>query len=93
MQHYSQLEDKIAAMETRHNQREEELRAIIRKMQLTTDLEKDEVLGKWRNLLRKKTEETERFRIELNGILSVLEELRQQGVVIPMKKMEHLHCT
>ena len=93
MQHYSQLEDKIAAMETRHRQREHELKAVIHKTKLTADVEKDEVLDKWRKLLRKKTEETERFRVELDGILAVLEELRQQGVVIPGSKTTRLHCS
>ena len=39
------------------------------------------------------TEETERFRVELDGILTVLEELRQQGVVIPGNKTTRLHCS
>ena len=90
MQHYAQLEDKVVAMETRHSRREHELQAIIHKMQLTADVEKDQVLTKWRNLLRKKTEETEQFRVELDGILSVLDNLRQQGVVIPAGKMQDI---
>ena len=89
MQHYSQLEDKIVAMETRYARRENELQAIIQNLRISADVEKDEVLRKWRELLRKKTEETERFRVELEAILSVLEELRQQGVVIPRNKISH----
>ncbi|XP_028411147.1 centrosomal protein of 162 kDa-like isoform X2 [Dendronephthya gigantea] len=89
MQHYSQLEDKIKAMETRYARRENELQMIIQNLRLSADVEKDEVLRKWRELLRKKTEETERFRVELEAILSVLEELRQQGVVIPRSKISH----
>jgi phosphoglycolate phosphatase-like HAD superfamily hydrolase len=90
MQHYSQLEDKIVAMETRYARREHELQTIIQNLRVNADVEKDEVLKKWRELLRKKTQETERFRVELEGILSVLEELRKQGVVIPRDKVKHM---
>lgn len=90
MQHYSLLEDKIVAMETRYSRREQELQTIIQRLRLNADVEKDEVLRKWRELLRKKTEETERFRVELDDILSVLEELRQQGVVIPRDKIKRM---
>jgi protein QN1 len=90
MQHYSQLEDKIVAMETRYTRREHELQTIIQNLRVDADVEKDAVLRKWRELLRKKTEETERFRVELEAILSVLEELRQQGVVIPRYRIKHL---
>lgn len=89
MQHYSQLEDKIVVMENRYSRREQELQTIIQNLRVNADVEKDAVLRKWRELLRKKTEETERFRVELEAILSVLEELRQQGVVIPMSKIKH----
>lgn len=90
MQHYSQLEDKIVAMENRYSRREHELQTIIQNLRVNADVEKDAVLRKWRELLRKKTEETERFRVELEAILSVLEELREQGVVIPRNKIKHL---
>ena len=89
MQHYSQLEDKIIAMETRYSRREQELQTIIQNLRVSADVEKDAVLRKWRELLRKKTEETEHFRVELEAILSVLEELRKQGVVIPRDKIKH----
>ena len=88
MQHYSLLEDKIVAMESRYARREQELQMIIQNLRVNADIEKDEVLRKWRELLRKKTEETERFRVELEAILSVLEELRKQGVVIPRDKIK-----
>lgn len=91
MQHYSQLEDKIVAMETRYSRREHELQTIIQNLRVSASIEKDAVLGKWRELLRRKTEENDRFRVELEAILSVLEELRRQGVVIPMDKIKHLH--
>jgi protein QN1 len=90
MQHYSQLEDKIVAMETRYTRREHELQTIIQNLRVDADVENDTVLRKWRELLRKKSEETERFRVELEAILSVLEELREQGVVIPRYKIKHL---
>jgi len=43
-------------------------------------------VAKWRGMVQDKNRETERFRAELDSILSVLKELRRQGVTIPLSR-------
>ena len=82
MKHFDSLETKITALENRHSQREVDLQRIIEKTHLTAKIEREESEAKWRQVVRQKSREIEKFRCELNAILEVLSELKRQGVVI-----------
>ena len=88
MKQFDSLETKIAAMEQRHSQREVDLQRIIEKTHLTAKIEKEETEGKWRQVVRQKNREIEKFRYELDAILEILSELKRQGVVIPLRNEE-----
>ena len=88
MKQLDSLETKIAAMEQRHSQREVDLQRIIEKTHLTAKIEKEETEAKWRQVVRQKNREIEKFRYELDAILEILSELKRQGVVIPLRNEE-----
>lgn len=88
MNHFDSLENKIAALEQKHSQREVDLQRIIEKTHLTAKIEKEETEARWRQVVRQKNREIENFRFELDGILEVLSELKRQGVVIPFRNGE-----
>ena len=88
MNHFDALENKIASLEQRHFQRELDLQRIIEKTQLTANMEKQESEARWRQIVRQKNQEIEKFRYELDAILEVLSELKRQGVVIPIRNGE-----
>lgn len=88
MKQFDSLETKIAAMEQRHSQREVDLQRIIEKTHLTAKIEKEETEAKWRQVVRQKNREIEKFRYELDAILEILSELKRQGVVIPLRNEE-----
>lgn len=84
MRHFEALQSKITAMEQRFNQRESDLERIISNAQIKSRIEKDESESQWKLIIKKKNQEIERFREELDAILEALRELKRQGVVIPM---------
>lgn len=88
MNHFDSLETKIVALEQKHSQREVDLQRVIEKTHLTAKIEKEETEGRWRQVVRQKNREIEKFRFELDGILEVLSELKRQGVVIPFRNGE-----
>jgi len=88
MKHFDSLETKISALEHRHSQREVDLQRIIEKTHLTAKIDKEETEAKWRQVVRQKNREIEKFRFELDAILEVLSELKRQGVVIPLQNGE-----
>lgn len=88
MKHFDSLETKICALEHRHSQREVDLQRIIEKTHLTAKIDKEETEAKWRQVVRQKNREIEKFRFELDAILEVLSELKRQGVVIPLQNGE-----
>lgn len=88
MNHFDSLETKIVALEQKHSQREVDLQRVIEKTHLTVKIEKEETEARWRQVVRQKNREIEKFRFELDGILEVLSELKRQGVVIPFRNGE-----
>ena len=88
MKHFDSLETKIDALEHRHSQREMDLQRIIEQTHLTAKIDKEETEAKWRQVVRQKNREIEKFRCELDAILEVLSELKRQGVVIPLRNEE-----
>lgn len=84
MHHYKSLQSKIAAMESRHSARENELRVLLDKAQTRSVAETACVEQKWREVLRDKDAELVKFREELDAILEVLRELKRQGIILPM---------
>lgn len=88
MNHFDSIETKIVALEQKHSQREVDLQRVIEKTHLTAKIEKEEKEARWRQVVRQKNREIEKFRFELDGILEVLSELKRQGVVIPFRNGE-----
>ena len=88
MNHFDSLETKITALEQRHTQRDGDLQRIIEKTHLTAKIEKEETEARWRQVVRQKNREIDKFRCELDAILEVLSELKRQGVVIPLQNGE-----
>ncbi|XP_071957033.1 centrosomal protein of 162 kDa-like [Antedon mediterranea] len=83
MKHFEALQAKIIAMETRHLDREKEMKNVMEKTQETLMTETNQKLTTYQQLLLDKNNELQRFRAELDSILDVLKELQRQGVVIP----------
>ncbi|XP_053917758.1 centrosomal protein of 162 kDa isoform X3 [Cuculus canorus] len=83
MKHFLCLEKKIKHMETRHAEREQEIRKAAQLTQHVTEARQTHEVEKWRRLAHRKNQELEKFRVELDSILDVLRELQKQGVVIP----------
>ncbi|NXH74321.1 CE162 protein, partial [Hydrobates tethys] len=83
MKHFLSLEKKIKHIETRHADREKEIRKAAQLTQHITEARQTHEVEKWRRLAQRKNQELEKFRVELDSILDVLRELQKQGVVIP----------
>ncbi|NXQ87940.1 CE162 protein, partial [Nyctibius grandis] len=83
MKHFLCLEKKIKHIETRHAEREQEIRKATQLTQHMTEARQTHEVEKWRRLAQRKNQELEKFRVELDSILDVLRELQKQGVVIP----------
>ncbi|NWH57324.1 CE162 protein, partial [Geococcyx californianus] len=83
MKHFLCLERKIKHIETRHAEREQEIRKAAQLTQHVTEARQTHEAEKWRRLVQQKNQELEKFRVELDSILDVLRELQKQGVVIP----------
>lgn len=83
MRHFEMLQEKIHLMETRHQQREQQLEQLLRQNQLSVVEEVSEEAAKWKKIVESKTKEIDRFRAELDSILDILRMLQRQGVVIP----------
>lgn len=84
MRQYERLRDKISQMEQRFTARESDLKRIISQNKITYEHELSLEVRKWKSVVQNKNADIERFRNELDSILSVLKELRRQGVVIPV---------
>ncbi|XP_038617262.1 centrosomal protein of 162 kDa isoform X2 [Tachyglossus aculeatus] len=84
MKHFLGLERKLKLMEIRHTQREQELQQIIQQTRQVVEAEQIKEMEKWKRLAQLKNQELEKFRVELDSILDVLQELHRQGVVIPV---------
>ncbi|XP_007668924.2 centrosomal protein of 162 kDa isoform X1 [Ornithorhynchus anatinus] len=84
MKHFLGLERKLKLMEIRHTQREQELQQIIQQTRQVVETEQIKEMEKWKRLAQLKNQELEKFRVELDSILDVLQELHRQGVVIPV---------
>uniref|UniRef100_A0A8C0EMP9 Centrosomal protein of 162 kDa n=1 Tax=Bubo bubo TaxID=30461 RepID=A0A8C0EMP9_BUBBB len=83
MKHFLCLEKKIKHIETRHAEREQEIQKATQLTQRITEARQTREAERWRRLAQWKTQELEKFRVELDSILDVLRELQKQGVVIP----------
>uniref|UniRef100_A0A7M4G221 Centrosomal protein of 162 kDa n=1 Tax=Crocodylus porosus TaxID=8502 RepID=A0A7M4G221_CROPO len=83
MKRFLCLERKIKHMETRHDQREQELQQVVQQTQHVAEAQQIQEIEKWRKLAQIKNQELEKFRVELDSILDVLRELQKQGVIIP----------
>lgn len=84
MRHFERLRDKIANMEERFTAREEELKRVITNNQVTYQQDLSLEVRKWKQIVQAKNRDIEKFRVELDSILSVLKVLQQQGVTIPI---------
>ena len=84
MRHFERLRDKIANMEDRFTAREEELKRVITNNQVTYQEDLRLEVDKWKQIVQTKNRDIEKFRAELDSILSVLKILRRQGVTIPV---------
>ena len=84
MRHFERLRDKIANMEDRFTAREEELKRVITNNQVTYQEDLKLEIHKWKQIVQTKNRDIEKFRAELDSILSVLKILRRQGVTIPV---------
>ena len=91
MRHYEALQNKIVMLETRHAQREQELKHVIHQTRLNAHADLNEEIDKWKQVVEAKNRETERFRTELDQILGVLKELQRQGVILPYNHMTAQH--
>lgn len=85
MKHFMVLEKKIKQMEMRHEQREQQ---IIQQTYQVVETEQNKEIEKWRRLAQLKNRELDKFRMELDSILDVLQELHRQGVVVPVALTE-----
>lgn len=83
MRHFEILQEKIRKMESRHQQREQQLQQLLHQNHLLAAEEVAEEAAKWKKVVESKTKEIDRFRNELDSILDVLRVLQRQGVVIP----------
>ncbi|NXK58857.1 CE162 protein, partial [Sylvietta virens] len=83
MKHFLCLEKKIKHIESRHAEREHEIRKATQLTQHISEVRQTQEVEKWRRLAQQKNWELEKFRMELDSILDVLRELQKQGVVIP----------
>ena len=84
MRHFERLRDKIANMEDRFTAREEELKRVITNNQVSYQEDLRLEVHKWKQIVQTKNRDIEKFRAELDSILSVLKILRRQGVTIPV---------
>ncbi|XP_042299429.1 uncharacterized protein LOC121917481 [Sceloporus undulatus] len=84
MKHFVCLERKIKQLETRYEQREQELQQVIQETRHIAEVEQIQETEKWRKLALLKNQELEKFRIELDSMLDVLRQLQKQGVIIPV---------
>ncbi|NXX93405.1 CE162 protein, partial [Centropus bengalensis] len=83
MKHFLCLEKKIKHIETRHAEREQEIRKAAQLTPHVSEAKQAQEVEKWRRLAQRKNQDLEKFRVELDSILDVLRELQKQGVVIP----------
>ncbi|NXQ37183.1 CE162 protein, partial [Alaudala cheleensis] len=83
MKHFLCLEKKIKHIESRHAEREHEIRKATQLTQHISEVRQTQEVERWRRLAQQKNQELEKFRMELDSILDVLRELQKQGVVIP----------
>ncbi|XP_072178977.1 centrosomal protein of 162 kDa-like isoform X2 [Diadema setosum] len=84
MKHFEDLQAKIAALESRHTQRDRDLRVLVERAALSASEEKEQEILQLKSLVEGKNLEIQRFRVELEAILEVLRELQRQGVVLPL---------
>eukprot|EP00118_Oscarella_pearsei_P010683 m.66932 g.66932 ORF g.66932 m.66932 type:complete len:1284 (+) comp35419_c0_seq4:3-3854(+) len=84
MHHYDRLITKIQRMEIRHSQREQELREALLRTQEAAGVDVDQTAEFWKREVETKNAEVGKFREELDSILSVLGELKKQGITIPL---------
>lgn len=85
MKHFMVLEKKIKQMEMRHEQREQQ---IIQQTYQVVETEQNKEIEKWRRLAQLKNRELDKFRMELDSILDVLQELHRQWLVVPVALTE-----
>ncbi|KAH0622117.1 hypothetical protein JD844_024131 [Phrynosoma platyrhinos] len=84
MKHFVCLERKIKQLETRYEQREQELQQVIQETRHIAEVQQIQEIEKWRKLALLKNQELEKFRIELDSMLDILRQLQKQGVIIPV---------
>lgn len=85
MKHFMVLEKKIKQMEMRHEQREQQ---IIQQTYQVVETKQNKEIEKWRRLAQLKNRELDKFRMELDSILDVLQELHRQWLVVPVALTE-----
>ncbi|XP_070567506.1 centrosomal protein of 162 kDa-like [Ptychodera flava] len=82
MRHFEALQNKILSFESRYAEREKELQHIITKATMTATAEKDEEIQYYKQQLRDKNVELQKFRSELDTLLEVIRQLKNQGVML-----------
>ncbi|XP_065645173.1 centrosomal protein of 162 kDa isoform X4 [Hydra vulgaris] len=87
IRHYKELENKIYNMELKRHTRENEIRTLLEKTKIKSDIDVQSIEEKWRNILKQKDDELRKFREELDSILEILQELQRQGVILPNRKL------
>nr|XP_047129830.1 centrosomal protein of 162 kDa isoform X1 [Hydra vulgaris] len=87
IRHYKELENKIYNMELKRHTRENEIRTLLEKTKIKSDIDVESIEEKWKNILKQKDDELRKFREELDSILEILQELQRQGVILPKRKL------
>lgn len=87
MRHFDHLQDKVRQLESKLQQRDSDMQALVRKFTAmgSSAASSAEETEMWRRLVDSKNREIERFRSELDTILEVVRELQRQGVVLPSR--------
>jgi len=72
MQHFRQLESKLAEVEHRHKQRERDLQSLLEKTRTTASNDLIAMRVKYNNIIQKKNMEIDAFRAELDHMLATI---------------------
>ncbi|XP_067141852.1 centrosomal protein of 162 kDa-like [Centruroides vittatus] len=79
----SLLKEEIRILDRRHKSREDEIQKLLYKLKQQDSKYLKKEVERWQQRVIDKNKEIEGFREELDVILRFLEELKQQGVVVP----------
>lgn len=80
------MKEEIKLLDRRHKNREEEIQKLLYRLKQQDSKYLKKEIEKWQQRVINKNKEIEYFREELDVILRFLEELKQQGIVVPRAK-------